>query len=125
MQSWRSQTRPFRAPRALAAMLALIALAIQALAVQTHVHAFAPVAAAGLAQEAAPNEARLTVTHEQSICFVCQALAASGGALVTPNAASFGTRAAPVQTARIELPAPPRALTHSWRSRAPPVSLLS
>lgn len=123
MQSWRSQTRRFRAPKALAAMLALVALAIQALAVQTHVHAFAPVAAVGLAHEAAPHDAHLTATHEQSVCFVCQALAASGGALITPNAASLGAPTAPVQTARIELPAPPRALTHSWRSRAPPVSL--
>ena len=123
MQPWRSQTRPFRAPKALAAMLALVALAIQALAVQTHVHAYAPVAAAGLVQDSAPHDAHLTATHEQAVCFVCQALTASGGALITPTAASLLAHAAPVQTARVTLPAPPRALTHSWRSRAPPVSL--
>ncbi|MBN8607811.1 MAG: hypothetical protein J0L81_12920 [Caulobacterales bacterium] len=123
MQPRRSQPRPFRAPKALAALLALVALAIQALAVQTHVHAYAPVAAAGLAQDAAPHDAHLTATHEQSVCFVCQALAASGGALITPNTAPLGAHAAPIQTTRVALPAPPRALTHSWRSRAPPVSL--
>lgn len=120
---WRSQSRPFRAPRALAALLALVALAIQALAVQTHIHAYAPVAAAGLTLDAAAHDSHVTAPHEQSLCFVCQASATGGGALLALDATSISAHAAPVQTASAVLPIAPRALTHSWQSRAPPVSL--
>jgi hypothetical protein len=108
--------------------LAMLALALQVTVIQTHVEAPARLGEASfsLVQAAtvstpAPGQAQDRLA---GACFICQSAAAARVGLVTPTMAlvradAAGLRVAPVTVAQHA----PRAVSHAWRSRAPPVQL--
>ncbi|MEZ6024126.1 MAG: hypothetical protein R3C16_12100 [Hyphomonadaceae bacterium] len=129
--------------RGLPLFAALLALALQAFVVQPHVHAIGPAAVpplqahlhAGEPTDSRPtltdaersplttNGAHIHAAHIVSACEICIALAASGRAALPDATALTAPAAAPLQPAVAALSTPPRALTHIWQSRAPPIAL--
>lgn len=105
---------------------AMLAIFLQAFAVQTHIHAFAaPIAV--VHEQAAdngvePDGAHATVADHQTICAICQALAANGSATLADGAQLAALTASSNETSALEIRRAPRALTHSWQSRAPPIA---
>jgi cytochrome c551/c552 len=105
------------------ALVATLALLLQAFVVQTHTHAFsAPIVVATEAQAGAHAE-DTSVPHHKSGCILCQALAHSVQALTPSTAQVAALTGATYETAALALRRAPRALSHTWRSRAPPISL--
>ncbi len=102
----------------------MLALALQAFAVQTHVHARMP-AHAGYTHagsvDAGFKASPATIAKQQTPCVLCQALAASG-VLATASAIAEHARL-PTVCAALAIRRAPRAHTHSWQSRAPPLRL--
>jgi hypothetical protein len=107
-------------------LAALLSLLLQAFAVQTHVHGFGTLAAVAGSEDAsgsaASSDERVTAADEQTICVLCQALAANGNATLAGAAHAAALSNAAYQTAALEIRRAPRALTHSWQSRAPPIA---
>jgi len=113
-----------RFARAGFAFVASLALLLQVFVVQAHTHASnAPVVVAvGVVQSAAHADDS-GAPHHKSGCILCQALAHSGQAL-TPSTAQVGEQTGVAyDVAALAIRRAPRVLTHTWRSRAPPVSL--
>lgn len=110
--------RPWRPAFALLAMLAVL---LQAFVVQTHVHAPVAPLSIGFHQPAGGDDAvHVTATGEhQLVCAICQALAASGSAL-PPGAPVALVAALTNSLAVIALSIAPRIASYSWQSRAPP-----
>jgi hypothetical protein len=113
--------------RTLFTLAALLAVFLQAFAVQTHVHAYgfasAPITAQASDNGASDDTAHASLAHEQTLCVVCQALASSGRALV-PEAPVIALVASTTsEVAAIEIRDAPRAIAHAWQSRAPPIAL--
>jgi hypothetical protein len=104
---------------------AMLAVFLQAFAVQTHIHAFAaPSAYEQAATSASPHDgAHASVADHQTICVICQALAANGSATLTDSAQLAALTASSNETAALAIRLAPRALTHSWQSRAPPIAV--
>jgi hypothetical protein len=123
-----AHTRPRRSGARIAFVFAaMLAVFLQAFAVQTHIHALAaPVIAAGHEQaadsSATPDGAHATVADHQTICVICQALAANGNATLADAAQLAALTASSNETAALAIRRAPRALTHSWQSRAPPIA---
>lgn len=111
--------------RALVTIAALIAIALQAFIVQTHVHAFAaPVAIAAQAGQASADHAEHASNgHAQAACVICMTLAASGRATLANAAALSAEHRASFDVATFVLPRAPPAISHAWQSRAPPIAL--
>lgn len=114
--------------RTLFTLAALLAVFLQAFAVQTHVHAYGFASAPVVAQasdngEASDDTAHASLAHEQTLCVICQALASSGRALVPEVPAIALVASATSQLAAIEIRDAPRAIAHAWQSRAPPTAL--
>jgi hypothetical protein len=104
---------------------AMLAVFLQAFAVQTHIHAFAaPVAFAASEQSAgdATDGVHATVADHQTICVICQALAANGSVTLSDGAQLAALTASSNETSALAIRQAPRALTHSWQSRAPPIA---
>ncbi len=104
---------------------AMLAVLLQAFAVQTHIHAFA--APSAVYEQAATSGsshdgAHATVADHQTICVICQALAANGSATLAGGAQLAALTASSNETAALAIRLAPRAQTHSWQSRAPPVA---
>lgn len=104
------------------ALVALLAVFLQAFVVQTHVHT--PVAPLSIAfeQPAAAHDdaAHVTApTEHQLICAICQALAASAMAIL-PGAAVALVADQTNAIAVVALSLAPRLTSYSWQSRAPP-----
>lgn len=112
--------------RALAVAAAAAALFLQIFVVQTHMHAQAAFAASGherLADPASDGQALLSEAHEQAACIVCKIFASSSRTLAPGGFALSAGPAAAHEAAAQDIPSPPRAPTHTWRSRAPPIVL--
>jgi hypothetical protein len=104
---------------------AMLAVLLQAFAVQTHIHSFAaPTAPAVYEQGGADSvhSEHATTADHQTVCAICQALAANGNATLADAAHVAIDTNAVYQTAALEIRRAPRALTHSWQSRAPPIA---
>ncbi len=104
------------------ALVALLAVFLQAFVVQTHVHT--PVAPLSIAfeQPAAAHDDAAHVTapsEHQLICAICQALAASAMAIL-PGAAVALVADQTNAIAVVALSLAPRITSYSWQSRAPP-----
>jgi hypothetical protein len=104
------------------ALVALLAVFLQAFVVQTHVHT--PVAPLSIAfeQPAAAHDDAAHVTapsEHQLICAMCQALAASGTAML-PGAMVALVATQTNAIAVLALSLAPRITSYSWQSRAPP-----
>lgn len=116
-----------RLTRTLFAFAALFAVAIQALVVQTHIHAVAAPAHAAYEQAQHAGEphdfASPLSAHAQTACVVCMTLATSGAATLADAGTIQGERSATFETATLSLPDAPRVLVHAWQSRAPPIAL--
>lgn len=114
--------------RTLFTLAALLAVFLQAFAVQTHVHAYGMASASVLTQAAGESEAaddtdHTSATHHQTACVICQALASSGRALL-PDAPVIALVAGLTsEAAAIDIRQAPRVLAHAWQSRAPPIAL--
>ncbi len=111
--------------RAVVTLVALIAIALQAFIVQTHVHAFAaPVAIAAQADQAsADHTEHASNVHAQAACVICMTLAASGRATLATSTALPAEHVATFEVATFVLPRAPPAISHAWQSRAPPIAL--
>jgi hypothetical protein len=113
--------------RAAFTLAALLAVFLQAFVVQTHIHAsglFQQPAIERTADAAAPDDAAHAIAaldHQQG-CIICQALAANGGAALPDAAQVAASTNASYETAALEIRRAPRAVTHSWQSRAPPIA---
>lgn len=107
-------------------LTALFAVFLQAFVVQLHVHAYAPLAAAGYeraADDASPVSLENAARHEGFVaCAVCQAQ--SAGSPLTPASTTVlglgdsGAFDPPAEIRRVSV-----APAHSWQSRAPPAHL--
>lgn len=117
----RSGARPWAARFA-----ALLAVFLQTFIVQAHVHAYAPLAAAGYeraADEASSATAENAVHQElQAACALCQAQSASRAIAPTAQALAVENSSTAIEAAR-EIRRVSVAASHSWRSRAPPAHL--
>jgi hypothetical protein len=104
----------------------MLAVFLQAFVVQTHVHAFAPLNTAAIERSASVDHAsgaHASLGHEQAGCIICQIFASSGRAAL-PDMATIAVQTnASYETAALEIRRAPRAVTHSWQSRAPPTFL--
>jgi hypothetical protein len=104
------------------ALIALLAVFLQAFVVQTHIHAIGAPLSIGYQQpvEAHDDAAHATATSEhQLICAICQALATSGTAAL-PNAAVALVAEQSNAVAVVALALAPRTISYFWQSRAPP-----
>jgi hypothetical protein len=105
---------------------ALLAVFLQAFILQTHVHAFAPVTAAGYERAADDVSAPVveTASHQelQASCALCQAQSGSRALAPTAQAIAVEQAGALVQQAP-EIRRVALAASHSWQSRAPPAHL--
>jgi hypothetical protein len=109
------------------ALIALLAVFLQAFVVQTHVHAPGTVAfighelnAATVSDDSAPFVA--AIDGDQAVGVLCQVPAAAGATTVPSPTVTFATEC-PADAAIIALSLAPQLHTHSWRSRAPPTFL--
>src|SRR5262245_23825150 len=115
--------------RALMRTLAVLALAIQCLVIQTHIDA---PAYAGVVASAQTQAVVLSAAHDQGQgshrlggdCIICQAAANARVGLVAPTmvlrlAEPVGL---PIALHTVSQQAP-RAPAHAWQSRAPPIQL--
>jgi hypothetical protein len=123
----------------LSAWLSLVAVVVQCLIVQTHVHgrlAYAQASqTAALVQDHTPSVASAVAdqddgqgapagTRDDGTCLLCQSARASVGALTAPT-----PFVALIRVAILTAPQPPPVIalsaqrSHNWRSRAPPSSL--
>lgn len=113
--------------RAAFTLVALLAVFLQAFVVQTHIHtsglftqpAFERATDTDVSHDGA--HANAAIDHQQG-CVICQALAANGGAALPDAAHVAATTNAAYETAALEIRRAPRAVTHSWQSRAPPIA---
>jgi len=104
------------------ALIALLAIFLQAFVVQTHVHG-APFAANYQQLVGADHERRVEAMGEHQVsCALCQALATSGSATLPSDDAVLAADRA-TDAAIIALALAPRLQSHSWQSRAPPLVL--
>lgn len=114
------------AGRAATLFAALLAVFLQAFVVQTHVHAFGNVREAGYEQSIAGNagsDVHATNAGEKFGCAICDVLASAGHSTL-PEAPDVATEAvASNEATALAIRRAPRALTHSWQSRAPPIAL--
>lgn len=117
-------TTAARPGRRFAALLALVAVFLNAFVVQTHLHTIAPFHAAAIERQAdGADDTHATVTHEQAGCVICQALA-SGANAPLPDAALALLTARHAETAAVaEATNAPEPAAHFWRSRAPPLAV--
>jgi hypothetical protein len=112
--------------RAAFTLAALLAVFLQAFVVQTHIHTsglLAPPAYEQTVDTASEHIAHVTIApdHQQG-CIICQALTTNASAAL-PGAASVAIATnASYETAALQIRRAPRALTHSWQSRAPPIA---
>lgn len=112
--------------RLLPMLAALLAVAVQAFAVQSHVHAYTPlvgayetsVAVRAPAAIAAPNQ-----SGDHTVCILCGVLTSGRAALLPTAAAIHRPPGDAVQTAAFAIREPPEISAHAWRSRAPPSDL--
>jgi Protein of unknown function (DUF2946) len=105
------------------ALLALLAVFLQAFVVQTHFHAVAPVSAGYEQHTDGDHEQHVSLTDEHRVsCALCQTLASAGAATLPSEAFVLAAERAS-QAAVIALAIAPRVHTHSWQSRAPPTFL--
>lgn len=112
--------------RAFAVLVALVALLIQAFVVQIHTHDAVPYVGAAIERPAdhnQPGHAHFSEAHDQAGCITCIAFAASGRAILADAVLLSAAHDAVYETAALAIRRAPRALTHSWRSRAPPLAL--
>jgi hypothetical protein len=113
--------------RAAFALVALLAIFLQAFVVQTHIHTsglLAPPTYERTADARASDDAAhatAAIDHQQG-CIICQALAANGSATLTDAAHVAAITNASYEIAALEIRRAPRAVTHSWQSRAPPIA---
>lgn len=129
MMTGMSRSHQHRAgqPPARAAMLfaALVAVFLQAFVVQTHVHAFAPMGAGyeQSATHAVGDDAHVTSAGHAFSCAICDVLATAGHTTL-PEATTVAVKIGHTnESAALAIRRAPRALTHSWQSRAPPIAL--
>lgn len=105
------------------ALMALLAVFLQAFVVQTHFHALAPVSGGYERSADADHEQHVSATDEHRVsCALCQTLATAGAATLRGEAFVLAAERAS-QAAIVALAIAPRVHTHSWRSRAPPTFL--
>jgi hypothetical protein len=110
--------RQGRTKRPAFALVALLAIFLQAFVVQTHVHG--PSAfAAGYEQRADGGQHVEAAGEHQVSCALCQALASAGAATLPGNTWVLAAERAN-EVAAVALALAPRRHTHSWQSRAPP-----
>ncbi|MBX3510432.1 MAG: hypothetical protein KF700_04470 [Hyphomonadaceae bacterium] len=112
--------------RAAFSFAALAAIALQAFAIQTHIHPAAPVASAESTlanggDHSAPAHAE--ALHTPPGCILCAAAAASSGVTLAARTALLAPARILAATPTPLLAIPPPARTHLWRSRAPPIAL--
>lgn len=112
----------------MAVLAALLAVFLQAFAIQTHVHVFGVAGLPAYAQaagETAPSgdAVHITAADHQTVCAVCEAFANSGRASLPEEPVVAAHTNATYETAALEIRRAPRALTHSWQSRAPPIAV--
>ena len=127
---WRGRSHDTRRPvaatrrRPLAFMLtALLAVFLQAFAVQTHVHVSGATYSSGYTQQTGGSH-ELSVDasadgDHQVACVICQAMSAAGTATLPTAAIVAATAQSNAETAAA-IALAPRVFSHSWRSRAPP-----
>jgi hypothetical protein len=105
------------------ALLALLAVFLQAFVVQTHFHTLAPVSGGYEQRVDAGHEQHVSATDEHRVsCALCQTLASAGSATLPSEGFTLVAERAS-QAAIVALATAPRVHTHSWRSRAPPTFL--
>ena len=115
------------ASRVLVVFATMLALCLQALVVQTHVHAFASVT--GAIHATAGNEdprddhAHASTAQDRVACAVCLAFASAGQMTLPTVAAVPAEVVTSNEAATISIRLAPRAITHSWQGRAPPIPL--
>lgn len=113
-------------PRLAVLMTAMVAVFLQALVVQTHFHAMAPIgAAAGYTQsiQTGDGSARASVAHDQVACAVCVLVTISGRAALPDAANLVAEHATSYEPTSQRIRGPPIAPVHHWQSRAPPIAL--
>jgi hypothetical protein len=101
----------------------LLAVFLQALVVQTHIHGPALLSGGYEERAALGFEQQADAADEHQVsCALCQTLAAAGSAtLPTDVSAIEADRTS--QAAILAVALAPRPHTHSWQSRAPPTLL--
>jgi len=112
--------------RAFAMLAATAALFLQIFVVQTHTHAQAPLGALGYeqpAEHARDGHTHASVPHEQGGCIICQVFASSSQSIAPDTTTLSADHNAAYETAARAIRRAPRALTHVWQSRAPPIAL--
>jgi hypothetical protein len=110
--------------------LCALAIAVQCIVVQGHVHSAAQAEALAIADAGAASSSdskskdQIPGDRGQSSCFICQQMALAGSAVlpVTP-VVSVVQRELVAQPAAIDIVVVDASVSHSWRSRAPPISL--
>lgn len=119
--------------RACCLSLALVAVLVQSLIVQTHIHhtvdgvsyanlssGFAALATPDKSQD--PTHAPIKTDDDSSNCALCQAFTLSGHFLHAPASPTFWPLWQSAEPASIIIAAPVRiAISHSWQGRAPPL----
>lgn len=107
-------------------LAALVAVMIQAFVIQTHIHETAPFMATAferVADHDEPGHTHLTATHEQAGCITCTAFAANGVSIAPDAFTLIASLNATTEAATLAIRQAPRAISYSWRSRAPPIAL--
>lgn len=112
--------------RAFALLAAVAALFLQIFVVQTHTHVQAPLGSLAYEQpeeHARDGHAHVSAPQQQGGCIVCEVFAASGQSIAPDSATLSADHNAAYETAALAIRRAPRALTHVWQSRAPPIAL--
>jgi len=115
--------RGHRAGRFAPVFAALLAVFLQAFVVQTHIHAFGIAAPAIERSVDGADDGHIASAEHERTCVVCQALLSNGRALLPSTAEAAPKPALVAVAAPLALPQTPHGVSHSWRSRAPPLSL--
>jgi hypothetical protein len=105
---------------------ALLALAIQSLAVQPHLHftrlsLAAMSAVADMAKPSLPKGKR-SPGGDSANCPLCQTAARAGDAVLPTAIVFFGPVATPTHASSAIVSPRATVLSHSWRGRAPPLA---
>jgi hypothetical protein len=107
----------------------MFAVLLHVMVVQPHIHAAPPALTGALHEDAAtalpahPAETHVANAVHQPACAVCGVLATAGQMAAPKAGAATITLSFVQEPALFAIGLAPFALTHSWRSRAPPAAL--
>ncbi|QGZ97116.1 hypothetical protein [Terricaulis silvestris] len=101
---------------------AMLAVFLQAFAVQTHIHASGVLTVAAHERTAGDTDGAVHVSDADDKARICDIVTSTCHTTLTVSRALAAHTVGANEAAAVAIRLAPRAVTHSWQSRAPPIA---